>query len=58
MTLDRSPKYLAISQVIEAQIREGHWTDGMVFSARGLAEEHGVSVVTASRACRCCATRG
>ncbi len=50
MAPDRSPKYLAISREIEARIREGHWEAGMVLSARGIAEEHGVSVVTASRA--------
>lgn len=50
MTTERRPKYLTISGLIEDQIRKGHWQDGMLLSARGIAEEHRVSPVTASRA--------
>lgn len=50
MTTERRPKYLTISGLIEDQIRRGDWQDGMLLSARGIAEEHQVSPVTASRA--------
>ncbi len=50
MTTERRPKYLTISRVIEDQIRRGLWQDGMLLSSRGIAEEHQVSPVTASRA--------
>ncbi len=50
MTTERRPKYLTISRLIEDQIRRGLWQDGMLLSSRGIAEEHQVSPVTASRA--------
>lgn len=58
MLLDRSPKYLAISREIETLIRKGHWKDGAPLSARRIAEEQGVSVVTASRALQVLRDRG
>lgn len=44
------PKYLQLSQDIEARIRNGRCTGGKIPSVRDIAETHGVSVVTASRA--------
>ncbi|HEY1376059.1 MAG TPA: GntR family transcriptional regulator, partial [Gemmataceae bacterium] len=45
-----SPKYLALSRELEGRIRGGLGPTGRMPSVRDLAEEHGVSVVTASRA--------
>jgi LacI family transcriptional regulator len=45
-----TPKYLEISREVESRIRAGLSEGGKVPSTRDIAEEHGVSVVTASRA--------
>ncbi len=45
-----SPKYLRLSRIIEDQIIAGAWPDRRMPSLRGIAEEHGVSMVTAARA--------
>jgi len=44
------PKYLQISQQLEADIKAGRWDKGKLPSVRDIAGEHRVSVVTASRA--------
>ncbi|OWK43242.1 GntR family transcriptional regulator [Fimbriiglobus ruber] len=44
------PKYLLLSQEIEEQISSRAWPEGRMPSLRGLAEQHRVSVITASRA--------
>lgn len=46
----RGLKYLGLSRTLEKQIRTGTWPNGRMPSLRELAEEHGVSVVTISRA--------
>jgi LacI family transcriptional regulator len=45
-----TPKYLRLAQELEKQIRTGSWNKGKVPSVRDIAQEHGVSVMTASRA--------
>jgi LacI family transcriptional regulator len=43
-------KYMIVSREIEDRIHGGTWPAGRIPSVRDLAQEHGVSVVTASRA--------
>src|SRR5262249_12923649 len=50
MTQTALPKYLQLAQEIETRIRANHGADRRIPSLRELAEEHGVSVVTAGRA--------
>ncbi|WP_435011190.1 LacI family DNA-binding transcriptional regulator [Tundrisphaera lichenicola] len=50
MTSLEEPKYLTISREIESQILTGRHEGRKFPSTRDIAEEHGVSVVTASRA--------
>ncbi|OWK43725.1 GntR family transcriptional regulator [Fimbriiglobus ruber] len=44
------PKYASVAQEIQGEIARGKWEGGRMPSVRGIAKEHAVSVVTASRA--------
>jgi LacI family transcriptional regulator len=44
------PKYLDLSGVLESRILDGSWKKGKFPSVREIAEEHRVSILTASRA--------
>jgi LacI family transcriptional regulator len=54
----RLPKYVEISREIESRIKNGVLSEGRIPSLRSIAEEHGVSVVTAARALRILGDRG
>lgn len=54
----QNPKYVEISHAIEARIRSGALDQGRMPSVRSIAEEFGVSIVTAARALRILRDRG
>ncbi len=52
------PKYIKLSQELEARILQGDWANRKMPSLRVLAEEHNVSVVTAARAIQVLSDKG
>ncbi len=44
------PKYEQLSRLLETHIQRGRWSNGRIPTVREIAEEHHVSVLTASRA--------
>lgn len=44
------PKYLELSRLLESRLSQGIWTEGKIPTVREIAEQHRVSVLTASRA--------
>lgn len=58
MSSGATSKYLAVSREIELRIQQGEWRQGEPLSARRIAEEQGVSTVTAARALQVLRDRG
>lgn len=58
MIQDARPKYLLIAENIEARIKRGDWNSAPFPSIRDVADEHHVSIVTASRALQSLKDRG